>query len=101
MKLKNIINEASEQWSVKDIIVLQKAHDKVGRATVALNKAVVALNKVTHANANKPNGDMFVGDINTIIKAFDSGISIKSKFWKAWQEYKKGGVAAFPNNWKK
>jgi len=98
---KEFLNEAEDQWTVKDIIELQKAHDKVGRATVSLNKAVVALNKLSHKNATKPNGSMFVDDVNDIIKHFDKGISVKSKFWKAWEEFKKGGEAAFPDNWNK
>ena len=100
MKLKDLLNEAGANWTVKDIIVLQKAHDRVGKATIALNKSVVALNKLTHKNASKPNGGMFVKDINDMVREFDKGISVKSKFWKSWEEFKKGAKAAFPNNWK-
>jgi len=100
MKLKDILNEAADQWTVKDIIVLQKAHDRVAKATIALNKSVVALKKLTYKNASKPNGGMFVKDINDMIKEFDKGVSMKSKFWKGWEEFKKGAEAAFPNNWK-
>ena len=99
-KYNEFLNEASDQWTVKDIIILQKAHDRVGKATASLNKSIVALNKLTHKNASKPNGGMFVKDINDMVREFDKGISVKSKFWKSWEEFKKGAKAAFPNNWK-
>jgi len=100
MKLKDILSEASDQWTVKDIIVLQKAHERVLKATGALNKAVTALDKLSMKNANKPNGKMFTNDSNTMFKAFKSGVMPGSKFWKGWEEFKKGAEAAFPNNWK-
>ena len=100
MKLKDILNEGPKDWTVKDIIVLQKAHDRVAKATIALNKSVVALKKLTEKNASKPLGVMFMKNINDMIREFDKGISMKSKFWKTWEEYKKGAKAAFTNNWK-
>ena len=47
MKLKDILNEAGDQWKVKDVIAMQKAHEKVLRATGALQKAVDNLGKVS------------------------------------------------------
>ena len=98
---KEFLNEAEDQWTVKDIITLQKAHDRVGKATVSLNKSVAALNKLADKNSKKPNGSMFVNDVNEMVEHFDKNISVKSKFWKAWEEFKKGGEAAFPDNWNK
>ena len=66
MKLKDLLNEASDQWTVKDIIVLQKAHERVLRSTKTLQKAVVALDKLSNKNAGKPNGKMFTKDSNKI-----------------------------------
>mgnify|MGYP003641482811 FL=1 len=39
MKLKDMVNEADDQWRVKDIIEMQKAHQKILRAAVAMSKA--------------------------------------------------------------
>jgi len=100
MKLKNMLNEAEDNWTVKDIIVLQKAHERVLKATGALQKAVNNLDKVSYKNANKPNGVMFTNDARDMIKSFQKAVLPGSKFWKTWEAFKKGGEAAFPNNWK-
>jgi len=100
MKLKDILTEAPDQWTVKDIIVLQKAHERVLKATATLQKAVVALDKVSNKNANKPNGKMFTTDASNMLKSFNKAVMPGSKFWKGWEEFKKGAEAAFPNDWK-
>ena len=99
-KLKDLLNEASDQWTVKDILVMQKAHERVLKATASLQKAVNNLEKVSNKNANKPNGKMFVTEAKNMLKAFIKGVLPGSKFWKGWEEFKKGAEAAFPNNWK-
>ena len=48
IKLKNMLNEAVDHWTVKDIIVLQKAHERVLKSTKTLQKAVVALDKLSN-----------------------------------------------------
>ena len=99
IKLKNILNEAGDQWQVKDIIVMQKAHERVLRATKTLQNAVNNLEKVSNKNANKPNGRMFTAEVSKMSRAFKSNVLPGSRFWKTWEEYKKGGEAAFPDNW--
>tara|TARA_R110001583_G_scaffold13766_7_gene58778 strand:- start:1764 stop:2075 length:312 start_codon:yes stop_codon:yes gene_type:complete len=99
MKLKDIITE-DNNWKVKDIIVMQKAHERVLKATASLQKAVNNLEKVSNKNANKPNGKMFAKDASNMLKSFNNAVMPGSKFWKGWEEYKKGGEAAFPNDWK-
>ena len=101
IKLKNMLNEAGDQWTVKDILVLQKAHERVLKSTKSLQNAVTALDKLSMKNANKPNGKMFTADSSNMLKAFKSGVMPGSKFWKGWEEFMKGAEAAFPNNWKK
>ena len=101
IKLKDMIIEANDQWTVKDILVMQKAHERVLKATKTLQKAVVALDKLTIKNAGKPNGKMFTTDAANMSNAFVKGVMPGSKFWKGWEEFRKGAEAAFPNNWKK
>tara|TARA_R110001583_G_scaffold113252_3_gene263779 strand:+ start:8458 stop:8775 length:318 start_codon:yes stop_codon:yes gene_type:complete len=100
IKLKDTLNEASQQWQVKDIIVMQKAHERVLKATASLQKAVERLGAVSNKNRNKPNGGMFVTEAESMRKSFLKAVMPGSKFWKTWEEYKKGGEAAFPKNWK-
>ena len=91
IKLKNILNEAGDQWQVKDIIVMQKAHERVLKATKTLQNAVNNLEKVSNKNAKKPNGKMFTAEASKMSKAFQSNVLPGSRFWKTWEEYKKGG----------
>ena len=37
MKLKEILNEAADQWTVKDILALQKAHERILVDDVIIN----------------------------------------------------------------
>ena len=99
MKLKDIITE-DNNWKVKDIIVMQKAHERVLKATASLQKAVNNLQKISSKNANKPNGKMFASEANDMSRNFQRAVLPGSKFWKTWEEYRKGGEAAFPNDWK-
>lgn len=101
MKLKNILNEAGDQWTVKDILVLQKAHERVLKSTKSLLNAVTALDKLSNKNTNKPNGKMFTKDSGNMLKSFDKAVMPGSRFWSSWEEFMKGAEAAFPNNWKK
>ena len=98
MKLTDLLNEGSD-WRGKDIVVMQKAHERVLRSTAALQKAVVALDKLSKKNANKPNGIMFVKEAKDMLTAFQKAVMPGSRFWTKWEEYKKGGEAAFPNDW--
>ena len=94
------VNEASADWKVKDIIEMQKAHENVLAKVSALNKAVQKLEKLDKKNAGKSNAEMFVNDVQGMRRALDSSIlDTDSRFWKAWEEYKKGGKAAFPSEW--
>ena len=101
IKLKNMLNEANDQWTVKDILILQKAHERVLKSTKSLQKAVAALDKLSMKNANKPNGKMFTADSSNMLKSFNKAVMPGSRFWKGWEEFMKGAEAAFPNNWKK
>ena len=98
MKLKDIITEG-DQWKVKDIIVMQKAHERVLRATAALQKAVHNLEKVSKKNRNKPNGKVFNSEANDMSRNFERAIDPNGRYWKNWEEYRKAGEAAFPDNW--
>jgi len=100
VKLKNILSEASQQWTVKDIIVVQKAHERVLKATASLQKAVERLGAVSKKNRNKPNGGLFESEAEAMYKSFQKASLPGSKFWKTWEDYKKSGEAAFPDNWK-
>ena len=100
IKLKNILNEADDQWRVKDIIAMQKAHERVLRAINTLDKAVKNIDKLADKNADKPNGKMFKNETNQMKRAYERDIySPRSQFWIAYEEYRKGGRAAFPNEW--
>lgn len=96
-----MLNEANDQWTVKDILILQKAHERVLKSTKSLQKAVAALDKLSMKNANKPNGKMFTADSSNMLKSFNKAVMPGSRFWKGWEEFMKGAEAAFPNNWKK
>jgi hypothetical protein len=100
MKYVSHLNEASDQWRVKDVIEMQKAHNKVLNGVGTLNRAIENLEKLSKKNAKKPNGKVFVSEVDGMLNAFELGIlSTKSKFWKSWEEFKKAGKAAFPNDW--
>ena len=99
--MKKVINEAKENWTVKDVLLLQKAHEKVLRATSNLQKAIKALDNMSSKNAGKPNGKMFTKDAGNMLKMFNKNVMPGSKFWAGWDEFRKGAEAAFPNNWKK
>ena len=94
--VKNILNEASDQWTVKDILLMNKAHTKVLTALSKFDKAVERLQKLSDKNANKPNGKMFKDDATTLTKAQHV---INGKFMTAWREFGRGARAAFPKNW--
>ena len=99
MKLKDLLTEGND-WRGKDIVVMQKAHERVLRAVGALGNAVNNLQKVSNKNANKPNGKMFTAEANDMKKHLDKDLmNTNTRFWKAFLEYRKGGQAAFPNNW--
>ena len=99
IKLKNVLNEAPEQWKVKDVIALQKAHEKVLRATANLQKAVANLGKVSKKNMKKPNGGVFVSEANDMYRNLERAIDGNGKFWTNWKEFQKAGKAAFPKDW--
>lgn len=100
MKLKNMVNEASQQWQVKDAIELQKAHERVLRATSALDKAIQKLAAASKKHRNKPNAPLFEKEANAMYAAFEQNImSTSSRFWKNWEEFKKTGKAIFSNHW--
>ncbi len=101
MKLKNIVNEASQQWQVKDAIELQKAHEKVLRAASSLDKAVQKLAAAAKKHRNKPNAYLFGKEANAMHKAIQQNvINTNSTFWKWWEEFKKTGKAIFgPEHW--
>ena len=99
MKLKDLLTEGND-WRGKDIVVMQKAHERVIKAVVSLDKAVKNLKKVSDKNANKPNGKMFTIEANDMKKYLDKDLmNTNTRFWKAFLEYRKGGEAAFPNDW--
>ena len=99
MKLKNILTE-DNNWRVKDIIQMQKAHERVLKAVVVMEKAVKNLEKISSKNSNKQNGKMFHRHSIFMTNEFERHIlNTSSKFWKDYEEYRKGGRAAFPNDW--
>lgn len=92
-------NNKNDQWTVRNIIELQKSHERVLRATASLRKAVVELELLSNKYGGKPNGEMFVKDSAKMMKAFTSAVMPDSKFWNTWESFKDGGEAAFPNDW--
>ena len=45
-------------------------------------------------------GKMFITDADNMKKSLDRDLlNTSSKFWTAFLEYRKGGKAAFPDNW--
>ena len=99
MKLKDLLTEGND-WRGKDIVVMQKAHQRVLIAAAKLDKAVTGLQKVSDKNANKPNGKMFTVEANLMKQHLSKDLmNTNTRFWKAFLEYRKGGQAAFPNNW--
>ena len=87
-------------WRVKDIIKMKKGHENVLNKVAALDKAIAKLEKQTGWNAGKANAGMFASDLLDMRNALDIFIlDPKSKFWKAWDAYQKGGRAAFGDDW--
>jgi len=100
MKLKNIINEANQQWKVKDAIVIQKAHERVIKSVVTLDKAVQRLAAVSKKHRNKPNAALFEKEANAMYDAVQKDVlNTSSKFWKNWEAFKKTGKAIFADHW--
>ncbi len=100
MKLKNLLNESSQQWQVKDAIELQKAHERVLRTALALDKAVQKLAAASKKHRNKPNAKMFEDEANGMYKAIQQTvINTNSVFWKNWEAFKKSGKAIFGEHW--
>ena len=95
-----MVNEASQQWQVKDAIELQKAHERVLRAASALDKAVQKLAAASKKHRNKPNAKMFEDEANGMYKAIQQTvINTNSVFWKNWEAFKKTGKAVFSDHW--
>ena len=88
IKLKNLINEADDQWTVKDILVLQKAHERVLKSTKSLQKAVAALDKLSNKNSGKPNGKMFTNDSSNMLKSFNKAIITINVEWMEEPKFK-------------
>ena len=100
MKLKHLLNEANQQWKVKDAIVIQKAHERVIKAAVSLDKAVQRLAAVSKKHRNKPNAALFEKEANAMYDAVQKDIlNTSSKFWKNWEAFKKTGKAIFADHW--
>ena len=100
MKLKHLLNEANQQWKVKDAIVIQKAHERVIKAAVSLDKAVQRLAAVSKKHRNKPNAALFEKEANAMYDAVQKDVlNTSSKFWKNWEAFKKTGKAIFADHW--
>ena len=100
MKLKDLLNEASQQWQVKDAIELQKAHERVLRATSTLDKAVKSLAAASKKHRNKPNAALFEKEANAMYDAVQKDVlDPRSAFWKNWEAFKKTGKSIFQDHW--
>ena len=100
MNLKNMINEASQQWKVKDAIELQKAHERVLRAASALDKAVQKLAAASKKHRNKPNAPLFEKEANAMYNAIAKFVmNPRSEFFGNWDAFKKTGKAIFKEHW--
>jgi len=100
MKLKNILNEAGDQWTVKDILLMNKAHTKVLTAAVTLDKAVQKLAAASKKHRNKPNAPLFEKEANAMYDAVQKDVlDPRSAFWKNWEAFKKTGKAIFSDHW--
>ena len=100
MKLKDLVNEANQQWQVKDAIVIQKAHERVIKAAVTLDKAVQKLAAVSKKHRNKPNAPLFEKEANAMYDAVQKDVlDPRSAFWKNWEAFKKTGKAIFDKHW--
>ena len=97
---KNMVNEASQQWQVKDAIVIQKAHERVLKAASSLDKAVQRLAAVSKKHRNKPNAPLFEKEANAMYTAVQKDVlDPRSAFWKNWEAFKKTGKAIFDKHW--
>ena len=95
-----MINEASQQWQVKDAIELQKAHERVIKAAVTLDKAVQKLAAASKKHRNKPNASLFEKEANGMYDAVQKDVlDPRSTFWKNWEAFKKSGKAIFSEHW--
>lgn len=100
IKLKDMVNEASQQWQVKDALELQKAHERVIRAAVTLDKAVQKLAAVSKKHRNKPNATLFEKEANAMYGAVQRDVlDTQSNFWKNWEAFKQTGKAVFHKHW--
>ena len=95
-----MINEASQQWKVKDAIEIQKAHERVLRAIGALEKASLKLAAVSKKHRNKPNAEIFQKEAEILRKGVERGVTgTTSMVWDAWDAFKKTGKAIFGEHW--
>jgi len=100
MKLKNILNEASQQWKVKDAIEIQKAHERVLKAISTLDKAAIKLAAVSKKHRNKPNADIFQKEAELLRKGVERGVTgTTSRVWDAWDAFRQTGRAIFKDHW--
>ena len=95
-----MVNEASQQWKVKDAIELQKAHERVLRAASSLDKACQKLEAASKKHRNKPNAEMFGKEANKMYNAIGKFVmNPGSEFWRNWDAFKKTGKAIFGEHW--
>ena len=100
MKLKDMVNEANQEWKVKDAIELQKAHERVIKVVVTLDKAVQKLAAASKKHRNKPNASLFEKEANGMYDAVQRDVlNTSSNFWKNWEAFKKTGKAVFSDHW--
>lgn len=100
MKLKELLNEASQQWQVKDAIELQKAHERVLKAISALEKAALKLAAASKKHRNKPNAEIFQKEAELLRKGVEMGVTgTTSRVWDAWDAFRETGKAIFGEHW--
>lgn len=100
IKLKDILNEASQQWQVKDAIAIQKAHERVMMAISALDKSAKNLEKVVGKHKGKPNSELLVKESQLLIKGVERGVTgTTSMVWDAWDAFRQSCKAIFSDHW--
>ena len=96
----NLLNEANDQWQVKDAIVIQKAHERVLKAISALDKSTKNLEKVVGKHKGKPNSELLTKESQMLIKGVERGVTgTTSMVWDAWDAFRQSCKAIFGEHW--
>jgi hypothetical protein len=100
IKLLDILNEAGDQWQVKDAIALKKAHERVLLAIGTLEKSAKNLEKVVGKHKGKPNSELLAKEAQLLIKGVEKGVTGTTSYvWDAWDAFRHSCKAIFGKHW--